>query len=167
MREAEKYVLASHADIKKYAVVTQAGGMSLNKLAQTTHVHLLGFSMLYGLTGLIFSLTSYPGIVRFVIAPWALLMQLADISCWWLARMPSPSGEMFGQAVAFTGGLVALGLFVQVVGSLWDLFGKTGKVVVIALLLAAAALSALLHFQVIEPFLRSEKAAASSVEKTE
>src|SRR5262249_34656173 len=34
-----------------------AGGMSLTKLAQTTHAHLLSFAMLYGLTGFVFAFT--------------------------------------------------------------------------------------------------------------
>jgi hypothetical protein len=165
-RDAEKFRLDSHPGIAKYTTSGKAsgGGMSLNKLAQTTHVHLLAFSMLYGLTGLLVSLTSYPGFIRLVVAPWALVMQLADISCWWLARLPSPEGELFGQAIAATGGLVAVGLLLQIGLTLFDLFGKAGKVIVIGLLLAGAGLAGLAYFQIIDPYLASEKATATQPE---
>ena len=44
--------------------------------------------MLYGLTGLVVSLTSYPGGLRGVLAPLPLVVQFAVIGCWWLARWP-------------------------------------------------------------------------------
>ncbi|HTU91625.1 MAG TPA: hypothetical protein VMF69_16195, partial [Gemmataceae bacterium] len=65
--EAQNFPLTNFAEIKKYAVVKTSEGMSLEKLAQTTHVHLLGFSMLYGLTGLILAWSSYPRLVRIVL----------------------------------------------------------------------------------------------------
>ena len=76
-----------------------ARGMSLSKLAQTTHVHMLGFSMLYGLTGLLFAFTSYPVFVRVLIAPLPLLAQIIDISFWWLARLDEPYGPGFAAAI--------------------------------------------------------------------
>src|SRR5207302_2640471 len=58
---AAQYQLDTYERLKPYLEAKpSAGGMSLTKLAQTTHVHLLAFSMLYGMTGLIFAFTSYP-----------------------------------------------------------------------------------------------------------
>jgi hypothetical protein len=53
--------------------------VSLKKLAQTTHVHLLGFGLLYGLTGLILTFTSYPGWLRGLLGPLPLVAQVGDI----------------------------------------------------------------------------------------
>lgn len=164
MKEAETYPLNSYATIKPYAVVSTSTGMSLTKLAQTTHVHLLGFSMLYGLTGLIFSFTRYPLFFRIIFAPFTLVMQLGDIGCWWLARLPSPTGEVFGQAIAITGMLVAVGLLIHIVGSLLDLFDRAGKLVLLALIVAGALIAGYLKAQVVDPYLDSEKAAATATE---
>src|SRR5262249_44960211 len=73
---ASPFPLDSLERLKPYLQVQTSGGMSLTKLAQTTHVHLLGFSMLYGLTGLIFAFTSYPGWVRAIFGPFTLVAQL-------------------------------------------------------------------------------------------
>ena len=58
--------------------------------AQSTHVHLLGFAMLYGLTGFIVAFTSYPGWFRGVLCPLPLVAQVVDISFWWPGRMDCP-----------------------------------------------------------------------------
>lgn len=99
------------------------GGMSLAKLAQTTHVHLLGFSMLYGMTGLIFAFTSFPVRVRLLVAPLALLAQLAEISCWWLAR----THPVFAYGIIALGALVAVSLAVQILLSLFDMYAPQRK----------------------------------------
>src|SRR5262249_61091595 len=58
--EAGQYPLENYDQIKPYTVVKTSSAMSLTKLAQTTHVHLLGFSMLYGITALILAFTTLP-----------------------------------------------------------------------------------------------------------
>src|SRR5262249_18551617 len=116
----------------------RSSGMSLTKLALTTHVHLLGFSMLYGLTGLALAFTSYPLWVRITIAPLALLAQIVDISFWWLARLDDPMGPMFARLITVSGGVVALGLLLQIVMTLFDLFHRMGRLVLVVLILAVA-----------------------------
>jgi hypothetical protein len=143
----------SYEDVKSYCDVEARGhGMSLTKLAQTTHVHLLGFSMLYGLTGFIFAFTSYPGWMRFLLAPLPLLAQVADISCWWLARVD----PRFAHAIAITGGIVAAGLFLHIVLSLLSLFRRRGWVVLILLFALAGFGGFTLYQKVIDPFLQNE-----------
>ncbi len=123
--------------LKAYAQTkTGVGAISIHKLAQSTHVHMLGFSMLYLLTGFLFAMTSRAGFLRFIIAPAPLLFQMADISCWWLARIDAPYGPMFAVAVAYTGGLVGLFLWLQIVLTLFNLFGKVGKFVIFLLMIA-------------------------------
>src|SRR5262249_54558706 len=135
-----------------------AGAMSEKKLAQTTHVHLLGFAMLYGLTGLIFSFTSYPVVVRLLVAPLPLVVQVVDISFWWLAR----ADPVFAHLIPLTGVLVAGGLFIHIVGSLFNLFGKAGKVVVLVFLLAGVGGVGALFNEVILPKLEQEKKEAEA-----
>jgi hypothetical protein len=162
--QADFAPLNKYWEIKTYADAKEgSGGMPLRKLAQTTHVHLLGFSMLYFLTGVLFAMTNYPGIIRFVLAPAALLAQFADISCWWLARLDNPYGSMFAQAVAVTGGIVGLALGLQIVLTLFSLFGKLGKLVVFVLLILAA----LAAWQLMEGPIKTRLAAEQSATTAE
>jgi uncharacterized membrane protein YbhN (UPF0104 family) len=140
--------------------------MSLTKLAQTTHVHLLGFAMLYALTGLIFALSTYPGLLRVLIAPLPLLFQVIDISLWWLARLDSPHGEMFARDIRYTGMAVGAGLALQIVLSLFNLFGRGGKVVLLLLALGAACGGYVAKEKVVDPYLAKEKAAISAPKDT-
>jgi hypothetical protein len=146
--------LNTYDNIKLYVDKEYRGtGMSLKKLAQTTHVHLLGFAMLYGLTGLIFACTTYPGWLRLILAPLPLLAQLVDIGCWWLARLD----PAYTHVILITGGIVAGSLFLQIVLSLFNLFNKVGKLNLLLLIVAAAAGGYVLKEQVIDPYLLREK----------
>lgn len=127
--KAADYPLDTYEQIKPRACVAASSAMSLTKLAQTTHVHLLGFSMLYGLTGLILAFSSYPAVFRVIVCPLPLLAQLADISFWWLARLPEPHGPTCARLIAVSGAVVAVGLLLHIVFSLFDLFGAKGKFV--------------------------------------
>jgi hypothetical protein len=152
---AKNYPLETHKQIKEYTQAKASGGMSLKKLSQTTHVHLLGFAMLYGLTGLIFAFTSYPAAVRLVVGPLPLVVQVVDIACWWLARVDA----VYAHLIPVTGAVVAMGLGVHIVGGLLDLFGRLGKAVVLAVLLAGCIGVSALYVEVIAPYLEQEVAA--------
>jgi len=160
-----KFPLEKYEDIKKYLLVeeTSSSVIPLKNLVQTTHVHLLAFSMLYGLTGLILSLTSMPGLVRLVIAPLPLLVQLIDISCWWLARLPGSEGEMFARMIPITGAIVGAGLGLQILLSLFSLFDRWGKAVLILLMLGGLSGTYYLGEQYVKPYLEQEKAAAKAI----
>jgi hypothetical protein len=158
---AAQFPLDSYGNIKAYCdVETTGGGMSLKKLAQSTHVHLLGFSMLYGLTGLIFAFTSFPRAVRFVLAPFPLIAQVVDISCWWLAR----TDPLFAKVIVFSGGAVGAGLLLQIVLGLFNMFGKVGRVVLILLLISAAFGGYMVKERWIDPYLRTEGMSAAAPE---
>jgi hypothetical protein len=136
------------------------GGMSLKKLAQSTHVHLLGFSLLYGLTGLLIALTSYPAWVRVPLAVLPLAAQLVDIGCWWAGRFD----PLFARAVVVTGSVVAGGLFLQVVLSLFHLFGRAGKAALVLLLVGACLGGYFVKEYVIDPYLEQERTGATAAE---
>jgi hypothetical protein len=159
--KASAFPLEKPEEILKYNKVEEASAMSLTKLAQTTHVHLLGFSMLYGLTGVILALTSYPGFLRVPLAPLPLLAQVVDISCWWLARLDAPYGPMFAMWIPITGAIVGGSLGLQILLTLWDLFGKAGKLVLLLLIVAAGGGAYVAKEKVIDPYMAKERSSSA------
>jgi hypothetical protein len=149
---ASEYPLQTYEDIAPYTTPDKSGGMSLPKLAQSTHAHLLSLSVAWFLTGLLFACTSYPTAVRAVFGPWTLVAQVADISCWWLAaKHPSCS-----PLILITGGLVGLGVVIQVLGTWFDLFQKGGKAILLLVLAALAIAVAGFYLRIVEPRLQAE-----------
>jgi hypothetical protein len=163
---AANYLLDTYEHIQTYAKAeANPGAMSLAKLAQTTHAHLLSFAVLFLLTGLVVAVSSYPGWLRGLLAPSVLLVQAVDVACWWLARLDGPTGELCARLILVTGGVVGAGLFLQIVLGLFDLFGTAGKVVLVLLLVVAGAGAGVVKQHVIDPQLRHEledKAAAAA-----
>jgi hypothetical protein len=153
--------LNTFEEVHTYLQPERRGGMGLARLAQTTHVHLLGFAMLYGLTGLLFALTSYPWALRLVVAPLPLVAQMIDIGCWWLARLD----PAYAQLIAITGGVVATGLGLHVVLTTFNLFGRFGKGVLALLLIAGACGGYVLVDSVIKPYLNQERMAGPQHER--
>jgi len=137
--------------------------MSVEKLTQSTHAHLLSFAVLFGVTGLVFAFTSYPTILRATLGPVVLLAQVADISCWWLARMPPPYGPTFALTIMGTGAVVGLGLILQIVLSLLNLYGPRGKLLIVLLMAVVGGGLGYVGLKVIQPALDEEKAAATKL----
>ncbi len=158
---AAQFPLDNWEQVHEYCEVqTATSAISIQKLAQTTHIHLLGFAMLYGLTGVIFSFSSYPTWVRAVLSPWPLLIQVADISFWWLARLD----PIFAYAIVVSGSLVALGVFLQITLSLANMFGKTGKAMLLVAMVVGALGGYVVKTQYIDPFLARERTEISFTE---
>jgi hypothetical protein len=161
--EAQKFPLTCCSEIKKYTTVKTSQGMSMEKLAQTTHVHLLGFSMLYGLTGLILAFSSYPRLLRIVLCPLPLLAQVVDVSFWWLARSPEPHGPMFARSIVVSGAVVAVGLLLHIVLSLFNLFRWKGWIILLLMFVATGYAGYVAKTRVIDPFIAQEKAPSAAV----
>jgi hypothetical protein len=159
-----KKKLVDYADFADVLTVPEAGHtsrqMSLEHLAQTTHLHLLTFCVLWMLTGVIFAFSSYPTWVRCILAPIVLLAQVADVCCWWLARL-NHVGPYFALAIIATGTVVGFGLFLQIVMSLFNMYRLRGRAVLV-LLLAAAIAGAVAVEPIIDGHLAQEKAATTS-----
>jgi hypothetical protein len=139
--------------------------VSVEALTQSTHAHLLSFAVLFTLTGLVFAFSSYPGLVRGVLGPVVLLAQVADIACWWLARVPT-HGPLFAQAIIGTGTVVGLGLSLQIVLSLLNMYGAKGKLLILLLLLGGGAGLGYVGLRVIQPALDEERRSVSERTKT-
>jgi hypothetical protein len=112
---------------------------------------------------LIFSFTSYPAIIRLVIAPLPLLAQVADIACWWLARTEAPYGTLFAQGIILTGSLVGLGLGLHIVLGLLNMYGMSGKLIIVLLLLAGGVIGWQARERYVVPFLAKEKAGTTAL----
>ncbi len=151
-----EYPLETYEDVSGYTKSEGPSGKSLTKLALTTHVHLLGFAMMYGLTGLVLAFSSYPRALRVLLCPLPLLAQLVDIAFWWLARIEAPLGPQFAMAIRISGGVVGGALFLQIALGLWNLFGRTGKAVLVLVAIGALAGAYLLHKEIINPHLLQE-----------
>ncbi len=136
--------------------------MSVEHLTQSTHAHLLSFAMLYALTGLIFAFTSYPVIVRVVLAPIVLLAQVADIFCWWLARLELPYGPLFATAIIGTGAVVGIGLMLQILGSVFNMYTNRGKMVLFPLFVLAAFGGWTGYSLIVKPALEEERVKATT-----
>lgn len=113
--QARNLPLETFREVDGYCVEDR--GMSFKQLALTTHVHLLGFSVLFAMTGFLFSLTSYSRLLRLIFVPWTLFFQLLEIACWWLAK----SDVFFAKAIFYLGPIVGIGLGVQILGTFIDL----------------------------------------------
>jgi hypothetical protein len=154
--KANKFPVDTFERLHKYIPAVSSSAMSLNKLAQTTHVHLLGFSMLYGLTGLLLAFSSYPRFLRVVLCPLPLLAQVVDISLWWLARFDDPYGSQFARAIVVSGGIVGGSLFLHILLGLWDLFTWKGRFVLVLLAGAAGFGGYVAKEKVIDPYMAQE-----------
>jgi cytochrome c553 len=167
---AGNFPLQTYEQIEKYLTVSAIvsvppGGawvrvqepIGLEKLTQSTHAHLLSFSVLFSLTGLVFAFTSYPTVLRCVLGPWVLLAMVADISLWWLARLCNDWGQYFAMGIIGTGGVAGVGLALQITLSLFNMYGPKGKIVVLGLLALGAAGVGLVYLNKIEPGLKDKK----------
>ena len=164
--------LEGYMEVPAGVTVPEGGGwvkveepISLEKLTQSTHAHMLSFAMLFSLTGLVFAFSSYPGWVRGVFGPLALVAVTADVCLWWLARQCDEWGPYFAMGVLGTGGTVALALGVQIVFSLFNLYGKVGKVVLLAMFAGAAACGGLVFVNQIAPGLEKKAAAIQAAQQ--
>lgn len=121
--EAARFSLETHDAIVKYNKEASSGAISLQRLASITHTHMMAFAVLFGCTGLLFTLTRYPGWVRAIFGPWVLFFQVLELGMWWLARLD----PFFAECIRICGGLVGVGLAIQLLGGLYDVLGPVAR----------------------------------------
>jgi hypothetical protein len=98
-------------------------GPSIAQLARVSHVHLFGISIIFLLTGAIFSLSSTPLWLRVSLVVVPYLAILADIGDWWLTKYD----PVFGAIVVVGGGIMGLALAAQILISLWGMWFAAPK----------------------------------------
>jgi hypothetical protein len=171
--DKENVPLDSYDGLAPYLKVEAAAGgewikveepISINKLTQSTHAHLLSFSVLFSLTGLVFACSSYPTWTRCVLGPWVVLAVFSDVSLWWLARLSDEWGPRFAMGIIMTGGLAGLGLAAQITLSLFNMYGPRGKIVIAALMLLGAGVAVLIFLNKVKPELEAKQNAARNPE---
>jgi hypothetical protein len=163
------FPLETYEQIAKYlaspaTVTVKAGGdwvkveepIGLEKLTQSTHAHLLSFAMLFALTGLVFAFTTYPTSLRCILGPWVLLAVVADVALWWLARLSNDWGPYFAMAIIGSGGAAGLGLAAQIVLSLWNMYGVTGRIALLLVFATLGGCGALVYQEQIKPGLEKK-----------
>lgn len=171
----EDYPLETVEQITKYwtvppkaeivdGMVRSERQIGIEKLTQSTHAHLLSFAMLFSLTGIIFAFTSYPTGIRCFLAPLVVVAQVADVSCWWLARIDGV-GPYFALTIIATGAVTGFGLLLQIFGSLINMWSGFARLVLFLIVLAGFVGGGVLAVKVLKPALDAEKQPAKKVEE--
>jgi hypothetical protein len=109
--------LTSYDDVAK--VVQKDPGPSISQLARVSHIHLFGISIIFLLTGAIFSLSTAPIWLRvsLVVLPYVTIVM--DIGSWWATKYFDP---VFAYIVIGGGALMGLALAAQILISLWEMW---------------------------------------------
>jgi len=109
--------LTSFEDVQK--VTTPDTGVSMLQLARVSHIHLFGISMMFLLTGAIFSLSVTPVWFRVVVLVVPYLAIIMDIGSWWATKYYDP---VFAYIVLIGGAFMGLAMACQILVSLWDMW---------------------------------------------
>jgi hypothetical protein len=109
--------LTSFEDVQK--ITTPDTGLSLLQLAKVSHIHLFGISMMFLLTGAIFSLSVTPIWFRVTVLVIPYLAIIMDIGSWWATKYYDP---VFAYIVLVGGAFMGLAMACQILISLWDMW---------------------------------------------
>jgi hypothetical protein len=109
--------ITSFEDVKKLTQIDT--GLSLLQLSRVSHVHLFGISIIFFLTGVIFSLSETPIWFRIAALVIPYLAIVMDIGSWWATKYYSP---VFAYTVMIGGALMGLSMACQIFVSLWEMW---------------------------------------------
>jgi hypothetical protein len=109
--------LTSYEEVAK--IVQQDPGPSVAQLARVSHIHLFGISIIFLLTGAIFSLSSMPIWLRVSLVVFPYVTIVMDIGSWWATEYFSP---IFAYIVIGGGALMGVALASQILISLWEMW---------------------------------------------
>jgi len=109
--------LTSFQEVQK--VTKTDTGLSLLQLARVSHIHLFGISILFLLTGAIFSLSETPIWFRVSVLIIPYLAIIMDIGSWWATKYYDP---VFAYIVLFGGAFMGLAMACQILISLWEMW---------------------------------------------
>ncbi len=109
--------LTSYEEVQKFLHTDV--GLTLAQLARVSHVHLLGVSIIFLLTGAIFALAELPTGLKLALLCIPYVSILMDIGSWWGTKFLSP---VFAYIVIAGGALMGLALAAQIFISLWQMW---------------------------------------------
>jgi hypothetical protein len=95
-------------------------GTSITDLAETSHIHLFGVSIIFLLTGAIFAFSETPVWFRVCLVVVPYLSILMDIGSWWFTKYVDPA--FFAYVVVVGGACMGLALGAQILISLWQMW---------------------------------------------
>jgi hypothetical protein len=95
-------------------------GTSITDLAEVSHIHLFGISIIFLLTGAIFALSETPIWIRVSLVVVPYLTILADIGSWWFTKYLDPA--FFAYVVVVGGACMGLALGAQILIALWEMW---------------------------------------------
>ena len=95
-------------------------GTSIADLAEVSHIHLFGISIIFLLTGAIFALSETPICLRVSLVVVPYLSILMDIGSWWLTKYLDPA--FFAYVVIAGGACMGLALAAQILIALWEMW---------------------------------------------
>ena len=122
--------LTNYQQVKKEVVFDH--GDSFADLARLSHIHLFGISLIFLLTGAIFSLGRMDGIAKLSILVLPYVAIWADVGSWWLTKFD----PVFAYVVLTGGAVMGICLALQIFIPLWEMWvrrpplapsGVTGK----------------------------------------
>ena len=113
--------LTNYQEVRKEVVFD--GGDSFADLARVSHIHLFGISLIFVMTGLIFSLSR----INTAAKSWILVLPYvaiwADIGSWWLTKLD----PVFAYVVLVGGALMGASLALQILIPLWEMWVRSSS----------------------------------------
>jgi len=113
--------LETYEDIAPLA--SPDSGVDVKRLAQTTHVHLLGMPLLFYILGALFVRTRHPEKVKAILVAVPFVAIVWDIAHWWITKL-NPEGAA---GIVFGGALMSLGFALQWFLTFYDVWWKAPK----------------------------------------
>lgn len=114
----QKYPLEYWDDVKGLAFSKRLDPVPVEILIQSTHTHGLAMPLFALAVSLLFLATSWPRTLRHILVLITFAALLADLACWWLARLSAP----FSYAILGAGGVFGAALGLQILGVFIDLW---------------------------------------------
>jgi hypothetical protein len=109
--------LTSYEEVKK--LVKTNTGENIIELARFSHIHRFGISLIFMITGSIFTLSETPVWVRVTLVVIPYLTIVMDIGSWWLTKYLDPA---FAYVVLIGGAGMGIALAAQIFVPLWQMW---------------------------------------------
>ena len=113
--------LTNYQEVRKEVVFDD--GDSFADLARISHIHLFGISLIFVMTGLIFSLSRIGTMVKSWILVLPYVAIWADIGSWWLTKLD----PVFAYVVLLGGALMGASLALQIAIPLWEMWMRSSS----------------------------------------